>query len=159
MVPIAVVALLFTRLDGPTILAHEARRRVLERVALRPGSQISEIAEELALDPKTVVYHVRQLERIGRLRVELDGRARRVFPPGPGAAPRPSLDARAEAALWVLHLGGAGPADVSRALRIPRGTAGSLLDRLVRTGLAVREGRSLRPAPEPFSAEGDLGEP
>lgn len=159
MVPIVAIASLFTRLERPQILAHEARKEVLALTARRPGVQLAQIASDLRLHPKTVAYHARRLEEAGRLRIERDGRARRCYPPGVRAPAPPPHPLQGDA-LWALFAGATGPAALSRTLRIPRGTAGSLLGMLVRKGLVVREGRAFRPAPkEGFSGEGGLRRP
>lgn len=147
-VPFAAVALLYTRMDTPSILGHATRRGIVEAVGERPGTNLRELSSSLGVDPKTISYHVRCLHRAGQLRIDRRGAALCCFLPGIREEPTPTA-AEAEALAW-LELGATGPADLARAMRIPRGTAGSILDRLARRGLMERTA-----APkEPFSPEG-----
>lgn len=146
---------LFSRLDAPALLDHSLRRSLVERVRARPGATLSEVADALSVDFTTARHHARVLDRAGHVVLVEEGRSRRLYPPGaPRRAPGPAP--RVLRALFALRGGASSPASLARALAIPRGTAGSLLQALLRAGLARREGDAWRATPE---AEAHLAEP
>jgi DNA-binding IclR family transcriptional regulator len=128
---------LYARLDAPQVLDHGLRREILRSVRERPGQRLAALAREMGVDPKTLLYHVRRLARAGLL--HRDAEEGRCFAPGaaPPAAPIPP---RAVRAMHALLAGARSPAELARALDVPRGSAGSLLAGLARMGLARREG-------------------
>lgn len=112
---------------------HETRRAILARLTQTPGLRVGTLAHELGVDQKTALHHARALERAGELRLAREGRWLRCYLPG---FPQARRDTRED----VLQSLPATSADLARALRIPRGTAWSLLRSLERAGLARREG-------------------
>lgn len=144
--------LLFTRLDSRALLEHEARRHILDRLAQRPGMTVAEMARALCVHYKTALHHARHLERQGRLVFVPEGRVRRGFLPG-SFRTRPAAPPRVVCALQAVRRGAGTPAALARALGIPRGSAGSLLEALAKKGLLVRAPEGWRLAQ---GAEGSL---
>lgn len=135
----------YTRMDPPALLAHEARRAMLDRLRDHPGLTVGELARSLQVDYKTAQHHARMLARAGQLVVVRQGRARECYLPG-GPRERP-VAPRVVAALVALRAGAATPTTLGRLLGVPRGTAGDLLEGLARKGLVAREGRAYRLTP------------
>lgn len=109
---------------------------MLERMIQEPGIHVGRLAAELRVDYKTALYHARRLERAGRLVFVKEDRHRSCYPADAPQRPAPLP----VAALRALRAGAASPAALGRALGVPRGTAGDLLVRLARRGLATRDG-------------------
>jgi DNA-binding IclR family transcriptional regulator len=124
-------------LDTQALLAHDHRAAILERLRARPGLTIGEISRALDVDYKTAVHHLRKLAKGGHVVIAADGRTRPCYLPG-AARSRPATP-RVLAALAAVRRGAGTPADLGRALGLPRGTAGSLLDRLERRGFVERD--------------------
>lgn len=143
MQPAIAIAVLFTRFDAPALLAHERRRLIVDVVRARPGLRVGDLASALDVDYKTALHHARMLARAGLLVLEREGRARACYPPGAARAPAPFAP-RVVQALVAVRAGAATPATLARALGVPRGTAGSLLDALARRGLVERDGHAYR---------------
>lgn len=64
-----------------SVMAYASRlkspmaRRILERVAARPGASLSDLARELDVFPSQIAYHVHRLKQVNLVRTErLDGR-------------------------------------------------------------------------------------
>lgn len=131
--------MLFTRFDAPSLLAHEVRRLLLERLRHEPGLSLREAARLLDVPYSTLRHHARMLDRAGHAVLVTMDRAR-LYPPGRRGLVAP----RALRALEALRAGVSTPAALARALDIPRGTAGSLLEKLEGAGLATREGGQWR---------------
>jgi predicted transcriptional regulator len=150
---------LYTRLIESDILGHDLRRAIVRAVSEHPGQSVAELARMHGVDPKTIVHHLRMLERAHRVHPVSVGRARRWFAPGapPDAKPPP----RFVRALEALRAGARSPAELARALGIPRGTAGGLLRGLARLGLARKDPDAWRVSPqgdEALCREPGLGE-
>lgn len=143
-------------------LAHETRRTFLTRITRTPGLTLTELAADAGLDPTTASYHARRLADAGLVVLVKDGRRCHCFLPGDARARAPPP--LAVAALRALLAGAGTPAGLARALGVPRGTAGSILERLERQALVARAGgrwvvpaRVARHVPEAFIAEARLG--
>lgn len=153
-----------SRLDVEAALAHPVRAAFVEALEARPGLTVGELARAWGVDYKTALHHARQLLRLRLVRVVPDGRVQRLFVAGGGAggtgvgvggpfaarAPAAAIPPapRTLRALRAVGAGACGPALLARALNVPRGTAGSLLEALARRGLVVREGDAWRLSPE-----------
>lgn len=125
------------RIHVETILENDLRRQLIERLDPCPGATIGALARHLGVDYKTALHHVLVLTRGGLVVTRRAGRRRLCYLPGRVVEPRP---AREEEALRALTAGARSPAKLGRALAIPRGTAGSLLQTLAARGLVRREG-------------------
>lgn len=134
--PALALALLFTRFDAPAMLTHPLRRSLLDAARERPGVRVGEIARAFDVDFKTVMHHARMLSRAGLLVLGRDGRARTCRLPGDARASPPPP--RVVLALRAVASGAQTPASLSRALGMPRGTAGALLDAMERRGWVAR---------------------
>lgn len=138
------------------ILEHDTRRTILDSVATTPGLTVREMADDLGVHYKTALYHARRLVRAGHIVILQEGNRAHCYLPGarPAWPPRP----RAVEALHALMHGARTPADLARALGVPRGTAGGLLRRLERASLVVRADDGWRvAAPEAFTAGAFVG--
>jgi len=82
---------LYHRIARDRELDHDARRQFLGALRGRPGSPLSELARDLGMHPKTLLYHARRLASSGIVSLERDGKFLRAWP-----NPRPSAEA-------VLH--------------------------------------------------------
>lgn len=87
---------------GVMLAAHLLKaphaRSVLAYAIAHPGSHSQKIAEAVGITPQGLTYHAQRLEGGGLLKVETDGRHRRVYPTGAGIA-----------AMQQLVQGGEGP--------------------------------------------------
>jgi DNA-binding MarR family transcriptional regulator len=137
---LSALLVLFTRLDAAALLESPARRALVALVVRAPGMRLGEAARVLGVDYKTAAHHARHLSRAGQLVVVRDGRARRCYLPGARIARVP----RAVCALRAIRGGASSPVALGRALGIPRGTAGSLIARLVAAGLVEHGDGPLR---------------
>lgn len=154
---------LYTRFDASALLDHEARRAMLDRLRAYPGLTVGELAHGLGVDYKTAQHHARMLAKAGQLVVVRDGRLCQCYLPG-GPRERPPAP-RVVAALVAMRSGALTPSGLARALGLPRGTAGGLLEALVRRGLARRDGEGYRlsasaegvVADQPFSSGPGIG--
>ncbi len=133
---ISAFLVLYTRLDDARVLDHGLRRAIVRCVRERPGLTVAELARVNGVDPKTMTHHLRVLARAGWLQPLPQGRGRLWFLPGDTREPAPAP--RVVRALHALRGGAATPAALARALGVPRGTAGGLLEGLARLGLARR---------------------
>lgn len=132
---------LYARVDPASLLDHELRRAILRAAHRQPGIRVAQLAREHGVDPKTIAHHARLLARAGHLQPDTRG----LFARGANAVPAPTP--RALLVLRALAAGCGTPTTLARALGVPRGTAGSLLDRLAREGLAQRGPEGFRLAP------------
>lgn len=138
------------------IMDHGTRRSILETLHETPGLTVGEVAGALGVHYKTALHHARLLARHGHVVLAPDGGRVRCYLPGERRDLRP--EARALEALHAIACGAGTPATLSRALGIPRGTAGSLLRRLERAALAVRTGGGwVVTRPEAFTGGGPVG--
>ncbi|HWH07792.1 MAG TPA: ArsR family transcriptional regulator [Candidatus Thermoplasmatota archaeon] len=138
------------------ILEHGTRRTILTTLEASPGLTVGQVAGTLGIHYKTALHHARRLAEAGHLVLRRDGHHARCYLPGVRAPP--PAPARALQALHALAQGARTPAELARALGVPRGTAGSLLRRLERASLAVRTQDGWRAAaPEAFTAGAPVG--
>jgi predicted transcriptional regulator len=75
----AIFVRLYTRLGPEDVLGNLNRGRILEQIRAKPGLNVTELRVGSALSEVVVRYHLRVLEEHGWVRVQRDGRARRVF--------------------------------------------------------------------------------
>lgn len=136
--------LMYTRFDAPSLLEHEVRRGLVERLRGEPGLSLLDAARALDVHYSTVRHHVRMLERAGHVVLVTDSRARLYLPGSERRRASAPLPPRVLRALGAVRDGAATPAELGRALDIPRGSAGRLLAALERAGLATRDGSRWR---------------
>lgn len=115
------------------IYEHDRRRALVAHLRERPGATLPELAAALHVDYKTALHHARMLERARQVVLARHGRALHLYLPGESQLVPPG--SRALDALHAVAAGCATPATLARALGVPRGSAGRLLDRLVGAGL------------------------
>jgi len=60
-------------------LAHAGRRKIIDIVKNRPGSNVSEVCEHFDVSRIAVMKHINLLEDAGLVVSEKDGRARRLY--------------------------------------------------------------------------------
>ena len=60
-------------------LAHESRRRMLDRVKEQPGIRVGALASEFDVSRIAVMKHLRVLEQAGLVISQKDGRVRRLY--------------------------------------------------------------------------------
>ncbi|MCA9300921.1 MAG: helix-turn-helix transcriptional regulator [Phycisphaerales bacterium] len=60
-------------------LAHPARRRMLDLLAMAPGSTVTTVASHFEISRIAVMKHLATLEEAGLVLSEKDGRRRRLF--------------------------------------------------------------------------------
>jgi predicted transcriptional regulator len=115
---------------------NATRRRLRDRVAADPGIHYSELMRALDLAPGQVQYHLRRLERAGRVeRLERYGRTH-YFPPDYDERDRAALavvrrETARDVVVYLLESGPARPTEVADALGVARSTLEYHLDRLV----------------------------
>jgi DNA-binding MarR family transcriptional regulator len=67
----------------------ELQVRIINEIALHPGSTQKEVSKRLGQKPQTVNYNVKVLEQAGIIRVQRRGRKTRCYPPEQQAGPSP----------------------------------------------------------------------
>lgn len=110
---------------------------VLDLVHETPGASHSLIARRLGIDASTVKYHVHRLERAGAVVCAIQGRERRVFPPGAVASVVTADDARV---LEAVRAGARRVCDILAATGFANSRARNALMRLRAEGLVVANG-------------------
>jgi transposase len=139
------------------VLTNGNRQRIVERVRARPGIGVRALASEMGVNYKTVLYHVRVLQRSGALVLARVGMRLSCHP----------ACARADAPAEPLSLPPPRPdpslvrstADVGRALVVHRSTAYVWLRRWEEAGLVARTARGWAPrGDEAFSREPRLAQ-
>jgi DNA-binding transcriptional ArsR family regulator len=139
------------------ILEHDTRRTILMTLAATPGMTVGAMAGALGVHYKTALHHARRLADAGHLVLRREGHRAHCYLPG-APRQRPPHARHAEALRALAH-GARTPADLARALGVPRGTAGSLLRRLERASLARRTDTGWAAvAPEAFTGEAPVGD-
>lgn len=132
----------FSRRGGSDPLENEVRRRIYEAIEDRPGSYVSEIAEETDIPRSTVRYHVRVLNREGLVFDEKIRGKRRFFPAGSdGVELTAALEDEATGAVFdaVARLAPASVSEVASSVDRTPATVSYHLSRLESAGLVERE--------------------
>jgi DNA-binding transcriptional ArsR family regulator len=143
---------LFSRVEGPRLLAHPTRARLMELIQAEPGVHFQDLARKAGLANGTAVHHLRKLDAAGLVAARPLGRYTCYFP---GASPTATALEQAP----VLRSPGArlvfgtiqdrpGLSGLEIASRVGLGasTVNYHVQRLVEVGLvsSVREGRLVR---------------
>lgn len=75
-----VVGLLYSRLAPEQVLNHPNRQRIYDAVQASPGADLSQLATTLSLPLTSLTYHVRILQRNGKVGTIRHGKSVRVLP-------------------------------------------------------------------------------
>jgi DNA-binding MarR family transcriptional regulator len=142
---------LFSRLQGPQLLAHPSRARLMEIIQAEPGIHFQDLVRRSGLPNGTAVHHVRKLEQGGFVAVRPLGRYTCYFPGTPdraslAAAPVTKSDGARRILAEVAASPGLSGSELAVRLGLQPSTVAYHVKRLEQAGLlaSVRDGRSVR---------------
>jgi DNA-binding transcriptional ArsR family regulator len=141
---------LFSRVQGPALLEHPARRRIVELVEAEPGLHYQELVRRLGIGQGATEHHLRKLAEAGLVVRRRGTGFTCYFPPGRHeAAARAAPALKSDGARRILHQIRARPGlsakEVAASTGLDPATVSHHLHRLQEAGLveAQRNGRSL----------------
>lgn len=146
---------LFSRLREPEVVAHPARRQLLQLIEAEPGIHFKEMARRTGLPNGSLVHHLETLRRGGQVVARPSGGYTLYFlgPRVPAGSAEAASALKADGARRILELvrqqPGLSSADVAARCGLQPSTVSYHVQRLQAAGLlaGLRDGRALRLLP------------
>jgi predicted transcriptional regulator len=137
------VAAVFARLKGESLLNHFVRGRLYQVIGEHPGVRFNELKRLADVPNGSAVHHLRMLARGGLIRIVVDGTSTRFFDTGAKLEEDAYglLDADGDILLAVQQHPGLSVVDLSRRIDRSRSATSRAVKRLANLGYVRRERR------------------